>query len=88
MSPFCSWRIAEDCRSQDCCASPLARLPTAHHAATVVLYGRTTLAAARAAHLMLYAGVRDVRLLDGGWCEWSRDAANPVVCGGGVGSGS
>lgn len=36
----------------------------------VLLYGRSTLAAARAAHLMLYAGVRDVRLLDGGLACW------------------
>lgn len=35
------------------------------HDTTVVLYGRNTLAAARAAHFMLYAGVEDVRLL--GW---------------------
>lgn len=37
---------------------------------TVILYGRSTLAAARAAHLMLYAGVVDVRLLDGGLAAW------------------
>lgn len=37
---------------------------------TVVLYGRNNLAAARAAHLMLYAGVADVRLLDGGFAAW------------------
>jgi 3-mercaptopyruvate sulfurtransferase SseA len=37
---------------------------------TVVLYGRNPLAAARAAHLMLYAGVADVRLLDGGLAAW------------------
>lgn len=37
---------------------------------TVILYGRSQLAAARAAHLMLYAGVRDVRLLDGGFGAW------------------
>ncbi len=39
---------------------------------TVILYGRNTLAAARLAQLMLTAGVRDVRLLDGGlpcWCK-------------------
>lgn len=37
----------------------------------VILYGRETLAAAREAHILLYAGVRDVRLLDGGWNTWS-----------------
>jgi thiosulfate/3-mercaptopyruvate sulfurtransferase len=40
------------------------------HDTTVVLYGRNNLAAARAAHLMLYAGVADVRLLDGGFTGW------------------
>ncbi|MET0855840.1 MAG: rhodanese-like domain-containing protein [Telluria sp.] len=42
------------------------------HDTTVVLYGRNLLAAARAAHLMLYAGVADVRLLDGGFDAWRR----------------
>ena len=41
------------------------------HDVTVVLYGRNRLAAARAAHLMLYAGVADVRLLDGGFDAWT-----------------
>ncbi|MES2902008.1 MAG: rhodanese-like domain-containing protein [Pseudomonadota bacterium] len=41
------------------------------HDTTVILYGRGALAAARAAHLMLYAGVADVRLLDGGLSAWS-----------------
>ena len=36
------------------------------HDTTVVLYGRPCAAAARAAHLMMVAGVQDVRLLDGG----------------------
>jgi thiosulfate/3-mercaptopyruvate sulfurtransferase len=40
------------------------------HDTTVILYGRNNLAAARAAHLMLYAGVKDVRLLDGGFDAW------------------
>ncbi|MES2149565.1 MAG: rhodanese-like domain-containing protein [Pseudomonadota bacterium] len=40
------------------------------HDTTVLLYGRGALAQARAAHLMLYAGVRDVRLLDGGLAAW------------------
>jgi 3-mercaptopyruvate sulfurtransferase SseA len=42
------------------------------HDTTVILYGRHPLAAARAAHLMLYAGVGDVRLLDGGYAAWTR----------------
>lgn len=42
------------------------------HDTTVILYGRNMTAAARAAHLLLYAGVSDVRLLDGGWAAWLR----------------
>ncbi len=40
------------------------------HDTTVILYGRNNLAAARVAHLMLYGGVTDVRLLDGGFAAW------------------
>lgn len=40
------------------------------HDSTVILYGRNHLAAARVAHLMLYAGVANVRLLDGGFAAW------------------
>jgi thiosulfate/3-mercaptopyruvate sulfurtransferase len=40
------------------------------HDTTVILYGRNNLAAARMAHLLLYAGVSDVRLLDGGFALW------------------
>lgn len=40
------------------------------HDTTVVLVGRSALVAARAAHLMLYAGVKDVRILDGGFAAW------------------
>lgn len=41
-----------------------------HAGSSVILYGRNPLAAARLAHLMLYAGVSDVRLLDGGLKAW------------------
>lgn len=47
---------------------------------TVILYGRNPLAAARVAHLMLYAGVRDVRLLDGGYALWLA-GGHPVAAG-------
>ncbi|MTV37060.1 sulfurtransferase [Duganella radicis] len=40
------------------------------HDSTVILYGRNNLAAARVAQLLLYAGVDDVRLLDGGFAAW------------------
>jgi thiosulfate/3-mercaptopyruvate sulfurtransferase len=50
------------------------------HDTTVLLYGRNTLGAARVAHLMLYAGVRDVRLLDGGFAAW-KGAAYAVASG-------
>ena len=50
------------------------------HDSCVVLYARNTLAAARVAHLMLYAGVKDVRLLDGGLAAWSA-AGQPLACG-------
>ena len=42
------------------------------HDTTVIVYARDPLAAARAAHLMLYAGVEDVRLLDGGHGAWTK----------------
>ncbi|WP_426196831.1 sulfurtransferase [Massilia sp. DWR3-1-1] len=45
---------------------------------TVVLYGRNNLAAARLAHVLLYAGVADVRLLDGGLAGW-RGAGLPLT---------
>jgi molybdopterin synthase sulfurtransferase len=47
---------------------------------TIVLYGRNMLGAARVAHLLLYAGVRDVRLLDGGFDAWRR-AGLPIAIG-------
>ncbi|RSZ60540.1 sulfurtransferase [Massilia atriviolacea] len=52
----------------------LLRVLLAHgirHDTTVVVYSRNPLAAARAAHLMLYAGVGDVRMLDGALAAWS-----------------
>lgn len=50
------------------------------HDTTVILYGRDVYAAARVAQILLYAGVKDVRLLDGGWKTWS-DAGLPVERG-------
>lgn len=50
------------------------------HDTTVILYGRDVYAAARVAQIMLYAGVKDVRLLDGGWKSWS-EANLPVERG-------
>jgi thiosulfate/3-mercaptopyruvate sulfurtransferase len=38
---------------------------------TIVLYGRQTAAAARIACLLMYAGVEDIRLLDGGLEAWT-----------------
>ncbi|SDH47788.1 thiosulfate/3-mercaptopyruvate sulfurtransferase [Vibrio xiamenensis] len=37
---------------------------------TVILYGRDNMAAARIGQILMYAGVADVRLLDGGWDAW------------------
>jgi thiosulfate/3-mercaptopyruvate sulfurtransferase len=53
------------------------------HDTTVILYGRNNLAAARAAHLLLYAGVADVRLLDGGLQAW-RAQGLPLETGAGA----
>ncbi len=50
------------------------------HDTTVILYSQNLPAAARAAHLMLYAGVKDVRLLDGGLPAWLR-AGFPCAAG-------
>lgn len=50
------------------------------HDTTVIVYGRNNLAAARLAHLLLYAGVADVRLLDGGYARW-RDGCHPSMAG-------
>jgi thiosulfate/3-mercaptopyruvate sulfurtransferase len=56
----------------DCALLSLLLEHGIRHDTTVILYGRSTLAAARAAHLLLYAGVSDVRLLDGGFAAWER----------------
>ncbi|MFV0574969.1 MAG: rhodanese-like domain-containing protein [Vibrio sp.] len=57
---------------------------------TVVLYGRDQLAASRAANLLMYAGVEDVRLVNGGWQAWEaadyptealKNTAEPVEFG-------
>ena len=50
------------------------------HDTTVILYGHDVYAAARVAQIMLYAGVKDVRILDGGWKAWSA-AGLPVERG-------
>lgn len=57
------------------------------HDSVVILYGRSnSLAAARAALFLLYAGVRDVRLLDGGLPAWHA-AGLPCVAGPGAAAG-
>lgn len=40
------------------------------HNTTILLYGRDMSSAARAANIMMYAGVKDVRLINGGWKAW------------------
>lgn len=65
----------------DCALEQLLLGLGIRHDVCVVLYGRNPLAAARAAHLMLYAGVADVRLLDGGFDAWQR-AGLPLARGG------
>jgi thiosulfate/3-mercaptopyruvate sulfurtransferase len=46
----------------------------------VVLFGRNTMAAARVANVLMYAGVEDVRLLDGGLDAWVK-AGYPLETG-------
>ncbi len=53
---------------------------------TVILYGRGNYAPERLGQILLYAGVKDVRILDGGWQSWRRAGlaqetgnASPVV---------
>lgn len=50
------------------------------HDQTVVLYARGSTAAARVAVILLYAGVREVQLLDGGYAAWAA-AGHPVERG-------
>lgn len=69
------WNKVSDARLADMLARHGIR-----HDTTVVLYGRHVYSAARVAQIMLYAGVKDVRLLDGGWRTWS-DAGLPVERG-------
>jgi len=57
-------KVADDCLRDLLLARGI------RHDTTVILYGRSSVAAARAAHMMLYAGVADVRLLDGGFQAW------------------
>ncbi|GKT37068.1 Sulfurtransferase TST/MPST-like protein, partial [Aduncisulcus paluster] len=48
---------------------------------TVVLYGDDITASARIALILKYAGVEDVRLLDGGFTAW-KDAGFEIATGG------
>ena len=64
----------------DACLTALLLRHGIRHDTTVIVYGRNNLAAARAAHLMLYLGVADVRLLDGGFNAW-RTLGLPVASG-------
>ncbi|WP_086982392.1 sulfurtransferase [Vibrio aphrogenes] len=57
---------------------------------SVILYGRDQSAAARAASILMYAGVKDVRLINGGWQAWQqadyptealKNSAQPVKFG-------
>ncbi|MEJ2512758.1 MAG: sulfurtransferase [Anaerolineales bacterium] len=47
---------------------------------TAVLYGRNPMASFRAANILMYAGVEDVRVLDGGFDAWL-NAGYPVETG-------
>ena len=40
------------------------------HNSACILYGRNTMATTRAASILMYAGVKDVRILDGGFGSW------------------
>ena len=64
-------RIPDDELERVLLAYGITALGTTHDK-TVVLYARGSTAGARAAVILLYAGVRDVRLLDGGYPAWER----------------
>ena len=72
-------KVGDDVLSNILCARGI------RHDTTVILYGRNNLAAARLAHLLLYAGVADVRLLDGGFASWE---AGGLGCARGAGAGA
>ena len=60
-----SWNVCSD--------DELLKVLLAHGitcSSTVVLYGRNIMAATRAANAIMYAGVEEVRLLDGGFDSW------------------
>ena len=60
-----SWNI---CSDEDLLDFLLAQGIT--YNSLIVLYGRNTMAVARAASVLMYAGVEDVRILDGGYDTW------------------
>jgi len=65
-------------RVSDAALAERLRVEGVRYDTTVVLYSRDTTAAARAAILLMYAGVDDVRLLDGGLAAW-RAAGYPIA---------
>ncbi|MBS1203870.1 MAG: thiosulfate sulfurtransferase [Proteobacteria bacterium] len=46
---------------------------------TVILYSRGNYAAERLAQILLYAGVNDIRLLNGGWQSWQRAGLRQTI---------
>ena len=61
-----TWNICPD----DALFAFLAVLGISHNS-VCILYGRNTMATARAASILMYAGVEDVRVLDGGFGTWA-----------------
>ncbi|MGF1763714.1 rhodanese-like domain-containing protein [Aliivibrio kagoshimensis] len=62
------WNLVSDEKLTETIANLGIRYDT-----TVILYGRDTMPAARAATTMMYAGVEDVRLLNGGMAAWVKE---------------